>query len=281
MKNGMKYCFRQEANTSGKKTHKLYIYDSVRALGPFNWKEWKYEESETSAKYFRDMLDEIPDGETIELHVNSAGGEVGEGVTIFNLLKQKSEAGCKIIGYVDGMAYSVAMDIIMAATEIHMGLGTTMFLHNPWMFASGNAEQLRNYADQLDALALASQQLYLARSGGKIEQEELVDLMNKETMLDPESCLKYGFCDQIDDFKATGLDVPEDDPDDDPEDDPVNQQMLETIMQELQGLRSNQQEINNMLQELRNTPKAKQDETPINTLSETFAQAIKKMEVRK
>lgn len=281
MKNGMKYCFRQEANTSGKKTHKLYIYDSVRALGPFNWKEWKYEESETSAKYFRDMLDEIPDGETIELHVNSAGGEVGEGVTIFNLLKQKSEAGCKIIGYVDGMAYSVAMDIIMAATEIHMGLGTTMFLHNPWMFASGNAEQLRNYADQLDALALASQQLYLARSGGKIEQEELVDLMNKETMLDPESCLKYGFCDQIDDFKATGLDVPEDDPDDDPEDDPVNQQMLATIMQELQGLRSNQQEINNMLQELRNTPKPKQDETPINTLSETFAQAIKKMEVRK
>ena len=281
MKNGMKYCFRQEANTSGKKTHKLYIYDSVRALGPFNWKEWKYEESETSAKYFRDMLDEIPDGETIELHVNSAGGEVGEGVTIFNLLKQKSEAGCKIIGYVDGMAYSVAMDIIMAATEIHMGLGTTMFLHNPWMFASGNAEQLRNYADQLDALALASQQLYLARSGGKIEQEELVDLMNKETMLDPESCLKYGFCDQIDDFKATGLDVPEDDPDDDPEDDPVNQQMLATIMQELQGLRSNQQEINNMLQELRNTPKPKQDEAPINTLSETFAQAIKKMEVRK
>lgn len=281
MKNGMKYCFRQEANTSGKKTHKLYIYDSVRALGPFNWKEWKYEESETSAKYFRDMLDEIPDGETIELHVNSAGGEVGEGVTIFNLLKQKSEAGCKIIGYVDGMAYSVAMDIIMAATEIHMGLGTTMFLHNPWMLASGNAEQLRNYADQLDALALASQQLYLARSGGKIEQEELADLMNKETMLDPESCLKYGFCDQIDDFKATGLDVPKDDPDDDPDEDPVNQQMLETIMQELQGLRRNQQEINSMLQELRNTPKPKQDETPINTLSETFAQAIKKMEVRK
>ena len=283
MKNGMKYSFRQEANASGGNSHKLYIYDSVRARGDFNWREWEYEESETSAKYFRDRLDEIPDGATIELHVNSAGGEVGEGVTIFNLLKQKREAGCKIIGYVDGMAYSVAMDIIMAATEIHMGLGTTMFLHNPWMFASGNAEQLRNYADQLDALALASQQLYLARSGGKIEQEELADLMNKETMLDPESCLKYGFCDQIDDFEATGLDVPKDDPDDDPDEDedPVNQQMLETIMQELQGLRSNQQEINNMLQELRNTPKPKQDETPINTLSETFAQAIKKMEVRK
>ena len=236
MKNGMKYSFRQEANASGGNIHKPYIYDSIRALGDFDWREWKYEESETSAKYFRDRLDEIPNGETIELHVNSAGGEVGEGVTIFNLLKQKRDAGSTIIGYVDGMAYSVAMDIIMAATEIHMGLGTTMFLHNPWMFASGNAEQLRNYADQLDALALASQQLYLARSGGKIEQEELADLMNRETMLDPESCLKYGFCDMIDDFKAAGID---DDPDDDPDDDDlINQKVQKRFEQELKEMLS-------------------------------------------
>lgn len=279
MKNGMKYSFRQEANASGGNVHKLYIYDSIRARGDFDWREWEYEESETSAKYFRDRLDEIPDGETIELHVNSAGGEVGEGVTIFNLLKQKRDAGSTIIGYVDGMAYSVAMDIIMAATEIHMGLGTTMFLHNPWMYASGNAEQLRNYADQLDALALASQQLYLARSGGKIEQEELADLMNRETMLDPESCLKYGFCDMIDDFKATGID---DDPDDDPDDeDLINQKVQKRFEQELKEMLSRQQEINKMLLEIKAGVQPKMDKTTKPTLSETFAQALKKMEVRK
>ncbi len=279
MKNGMKYSFRQEANASGGNVHKLYIYDSVRARGDFDWYEWKYEESETSAKYFRDRLDEIPNGETIELHVNSAGGEVGEGVAIFNLLKQKRDAGSTIIGYVDGMAYSVAMDIIMAATEIHMGLGTTMFLHNPWMFASGNAEQLRNYADQLDALALASQQLYLARSGGKIEQEELADLMNRETMLDPESCLKYGFCDMIDDFKATGID---DDPDDDPDDeDLINQKVQKRFEQELKEMLSRQQEINKMLLEIKVGVQPKMDKTTKPTMSETFAQALKKMEVRK
>lgn len=279
MKNGMKYSFRQEANASGGNVHKLYIYDSIRARGDFDWREWEYEESETSAKYFRDRLDEIPDGETIELHVNSAGGEVGEGVTIFNLLKQKRDAGSTIIGYVDGMAYSVAMDIIMAATEIHMGLGTTMFLHNPWMYASGNAEQLRNYADQLDALALASQQLYLARSGGKIEQEELADLMNRETMLDPESCLKYGFCDMIDDFKATGID---DDPDDDPDDeDLINQKVQKRFEQELKEMLSRQQEINKMLLEIKVGVQPKMDKTTKPTMSETFAQALKKMEVRK
>lgn len=279
MKNGMKYSFRQEANASGGNIHKLYIYDSIRALGDFDWREWKYEESETSAKYFRDRLDEIPNGETIELHVNSAGGEVGEGVTIFNLLKQKRDAGSTIIGYVDGMAYSVAMDIIMAATEIHMGLGTTMFLHNPWMLASGNAEQLRNYADQLDALALASQQLYLARSGGKIEQEELADLMNRETMLDPESCLKYGFCDMIDDFEATGID---NDPDDDPdEDDLIDQKVQKRFEQELKDMLVRQQEINKMLLEIKVGVQPKMDKTTKPTMSETFAQALKKMEVRK
>lgn len=275
----MKYSFRQEANASGGNIHKLYIYDSIRALGDFDWREWKYEESETSAKYFRDRLDEIPNGETIELHVNSAGGEVGEGVTIFNLLKQKRDAGSTIIGYVDGMAYSVAMDIIMAATEIHMGLGTTMFLHNPWMSASGNAEQLRNYADQLDALALASQQLYLARSGGKIEQEELADLMNRETMLDPESCLKYGFCDMIDDFEATGID---NDPDDDPDDeDLINQKVQKRFEQELKEMLSRQQEINKMLLEIKVGVQPKMDKTTKPTMSETFAQALKKMEVMK
>ncbi|MBQ9612238.1 MAG: Clp protease ClpP [Lachnospiraceae bacterium] len=279
MKNGMKYSFRQEVNASGGNVHKLYVYDSIRARGDFDWREWEYEESETSAKYFRDRLDEIPDGETIELHVNSAGGEVGEGVTIFNLLKQKRDAGSTIIGYVDGMAYSVAMDIIMAATEIHMGLGTTMFLHNPWMYASGNAEQLRNYADQLDALALASQQLYLARSGGKIEQEELADLMNRETMLDPESCLKYGFCDMIDDFKATGID---DDPDDDPDDDDlINQKVQKRFEQELKEMLARQQEINKMLLEIKVGVQPKMDKTTKPTMSETFAQALRKMEVRK
>ena len=168
----------------------------MRAKGDFNWKTWNYEESETSAKYFRDRLEEIPDGDTIELHVNSAGGEVGEGVTIYNLLRQKSKTGSKIIGFVDGIAYSVAMNIVMACDEIHMGLGTSMFLHNPWTIAMGNADALRNVAEQLDVLSAASRQLYLSRAKN-LTEEELAAMMDKETMLDPRTCFDYGFCDFV------------------------------------------------------------------------------------
>ena len=197
-----RFRFEQMADSSGR-VHKLYVYDEVRAEGKFNWNTWDYEESETSAKYFRNQLDAIPDGETIELHVNSAGGEVGEGVTIYNLLRQKSNAGSRLVGYVDGMAYSVAMDIIMACDEIHMGLGTSMFLHNPWAYACGNADQLRSMADQLDALADASRQLYLSRSKN-LTEEELGQMMQKETMLAPDVCLSYGFCDFVGEVGADG-----------------------------------------------------------------------------
>lgn len=211
---GLVYCFRQESRENGI-VHRIDLYDTVTKYGTFNWKTWDYEDSETSAKYFRDFLNEVPDGETIHLHINSQGGEVGEGVTIYNLLRQKSQAGSKIIGFVDGMAYSVAADVAMACDDLHMGLGTSMLLHYPWMYAAGNAEQLREYADQLEALGEASVQLYMARAKN-LDEEELREMMRKETMMDPETCLKYGFCDVVDTYKA-------EDPEPAPEGDPAVQ----------------------------------------------------------
>lgn len=240
MQHKTKFRFEQLSGSSG--VHKLYVYDDVRAQGKFDWDSWDYKESETSAKYFRDQLDAIPNGSTIELHVNSAGGEVGEGVAIYNLLRQKAEAGCRVIGYVDGMAYSVAMDIIMACDEIHMGLGTSMFLHNPWTYAQGNADQLRAMADQLDALGDASAQLYMSRAKN-LTEEELRQMMKKETMLAPDTCLEYGFCDFVGEQKSY---VPDDlddpmDPDDDDEKDKIR---------ELQQQLFKQKQINQMLKGL-------------------------------
>ena len=180
--------------------HQLYFYDEIRAVGDFDWETWTYEESETSAKYIKAALDEIPDGETIEIHINSAGGEVGEGVSIYNLLRQKAGRGSKIVGYVDGYAYSVAADIAMAADELHMGLGTSMLIHYPWMVVAGNADQLLTYAEQLEALGDAAVQLYLERSRGLATEAEIRDLMKREAVLTPDMCLKYGFCEVVDKY---------------------------------------------------------------------------------
>lgn len=262
--------YRFEQSVSGSRTvHKLYIYDEVSAQGKFNWDTWDYDESETSAKYFRNQLDAIPNGETIELHVNSAGGNVGEGVTIYNLLRQKAGTGSRIVGYVDGMAYSIAMTIAMACDEIHMGLGTSMFLHNPWTVASGNADQLRAMADQLDELSEASLQLYMSRATG-ITEDELREMMRKETMLAPDKCLQYGFCDIVgegkngDDPVEPDEDVDPDenkDPDNDDEPDDDTKQQIRELRQQLYR----QRQINQMLTGL-NRPNVKK------TLANAFEQ---------
>ena len=115
--NKTNFCFKQAADPA---THLLYIYDDVSAYGEFDWKTWSYAESETSAKYFRDQLAAIPAEHTIELHINSNGGSVKEGVTIYNLLKQ---SGSHVKGIVDGVAYSVAFVILQACDERIMGVG--------------------------------------------------------------------------------------------------------------------------------------------------------------
>ena len=263
---GLVYCFQQKADAA----YDLYLYDVVTKYGDFNWETWQYEESETSAKYFLEKLSEIPDSSTINLHINSQGGEVGEGVTIYNLLKQKSQAGAKIIGYIDGMAYSVAADIAMACDEIHMGLGTSMLLHYPWSRAVGNAEQLRQVADQLDALGEASVQLYMSRAKG-LTDDEMREMMRKETMMDPEMCLRYGFCDVVDTYKKAEEDDPDNDPDGDPnpEGDPADdpdddKKKLAAQLAMTQNLLKTQQEINKAMMGLKRKP----------AMAETLAKAM-------
>ena len=189
-------------------------------------------------------------------------------MTIYNLLREKSRAGSRIVGYVDGMAYSVAMDIVMACDEIHMGQGTSMFLHNPWTCAQGNAEQLRNIADQLDGLAAASLQLYVDRAQGKASEEDVKNMMDKDTLLDPASCLAYGFCDVVDSFQTKDEPADPEDPEDtdpeDPEDtdsedpdaaDPEDPEETGNATKQLKRLNASNREVLKMLQSIKDRKK--------------------------
>lgn len=194
-KNVTKFRFEQLAGGSA---YKLYVYDNVTAYGDFNWETWDYDDSETSANYFREQLTQIADTAEIELHVNSYGGDVKEGIAIYNLLKQH---GAHKTCYVDGFAYSIASVICLACDKIIMGLGTSMLIHNMSMSVYGNAEMLRKCADDLDILMESNRQIYMARAKN-ITEEELADMMDKETYLTPEQCLEYGFCDEVGTYQA-------------------------------------------------------------------------------
>ncbi len=194
------YCFRQEA---GSDVHKLYIYDDVSEYGTFNWQTWEFDESETSAGFFKKTLAEIPDNATIELHINSYGGSVKEGIAIYNQLKQKK---CKeIVAYVDGFAYSVASIIMQAADRRIMGLGTSLLIHNMWLSVAGNAKELRKAADDLDTLMESNRQIYMERVN--ITEDELIEMLDNEIYLTPEQAVEMGFADEVDKAATPAPDI--------------------------------------------------------------------------
>lgn len=185
--------------------YQLYIYDDISKEGKFDWSTWKRLESTTSAEYFRKTLAEIPEEATIELYMNSSGGEAIEGTAIYNQLVRH---GAKKTGYVDGVAYSAAFLILMACDYIVMGLGTTAMCHNMWMTTSGNAEELRKSADDLDRLMESNRKIFLNRCN--LDEEALKALMEEERILTPEECLELGFCDEISQ-QAAGIESQQED----------------------------------------------------------------------
>ena len=200
MKNNVHFCFQKAENDC----HKLYIYDDVTAYGTWNWNTWSYEDSKTSAKYFQEQLENIPDTATIELHINSNGGSVNEGVAIYNQLRQKS---CKKVGYVDGVAYSVAFLILQACDERIMGLGTSALIHNMWMSVDGNSKELRKAADDLDTLMESNRQIFMERSN--LEEQQLIEMMEAETFLTPDKAMEYGLIDRVENYQADDKEVQE------------------------------------------------------------------------
>lgn len=221
------FCFQQAGNN----VHKLYIYDDVTAYGTFDWTTWTFKDSETSAKYFREQLAAIPDTDTIELHINSNGGSVKEGVAIYSQLKQ---AACKKIGYVDGVAYSVAFLILQACDERVMGLGTSALVHNMWMSVDGNAKELRKAADDLDVLMESNRKIFLERSN--LEEQQLIEMMEAETFLTPEKSLEYGLIDRIDSYQADEKDI---------------QERLMAQVQQLSGMIAQQKSFREQLESMR------------------------------
>ncbi len=154
--------------------------------------EW--EDSDTSAAGFRDALKSLGDVKNINLHINSPGGSVFEGIAIYNMLKQHS---AQVNVYVDGLAASIASVIAMSGDAIFMPSNAMMMIHNPWTFAMGNADQLRKQADDLDQITKSSIQTYLAKAGDKLDEATLKDLMDNETWLTAQEAVDYGLADEV------------------------------------------------------------------------------------
>jgi ATP-dependent protease ClpP protease subunit len=104
-------------------------------------------------------------GDTIDLRINSEGGEVFDGITIFNALRNHAAT---VNVTVDGLAASAASFIAMAGDTITMDRGSQMMIHDAQSVAMGNASDMRNVADLLDKASNTIASFYAERAGGTV-----------------------------------------------------------------------------------------------------------------
>lgn len=160
--------------------------------GEITSSEWR--DSDTSAAGFRNDLKALGDIDVINLHINSPGGEVFEGIAIYNMLKQHK---AYINVYVDGLAASIASVIAMAGDTVYMPENSMLMLHNPSTIVFGNADDLRKEADDLDKITQSVLTSYLDKAGDKLEEEQLSEILDNETWLSASEALDFGLADEV------------------------------------------------------------------------------------
>lgn len=132
----------------------------------------------------------------LDLEISSLGGSVFEGVAIFNALKRYGEqAGNSLTVRVMGVAASIASYIAMAGQRVVMPANTYLMVHKPWGGIAGNADEMRDYADVLDKIEGSLIGAYMSRSGKS--EEEIRDMLSKDTWLTAAEAVEHGFADEV------------------------------------------------------------------------------------
>ncbi len=167
----------------------ITIYDLI---GRRTW-----DDSGVTAKEISKILAANKDATRIVVYINSAGGDVFEGVTIYNqLVRHKARVEVNV----DGMALSIASLIAMAGDEIHIAENAMMMIHDPWNFAMGTADDLREAAERLDKVKDTLVKTYAART--KRDEAEISQLMADETWFSAEEAVEQGFANEVTEAKT-------------------------------------------------------------------------------
>lgn len=164
---------------------------------------WAWEElGEVSAYTLSKQLDALTNVSQIEVYINSYGGEVAEGLAIYNALKRKGKQA-KVKTYCDGFACSIASVIFMAGSERVMSNASLLMIHNAWTIGQGNADELRKLADDMDIITSASVEAYKERS--TLSEKKIKALMSAESWITPKDAVKWGFATEIEEEKAENV----------------------------------------------------------------------------
>ena len=132
------------------------------------------------------------DGADVTVNINSPGGDMFEGLAIYNLLREYEG---KVTVKVLGLAASAASIIAMAGDDIQIGRGAFLMIHNCWVYAMGNRHDLAQIASDMEPFDKAMGDIYSVRTG--LSKEEVAAMMDGETYIGGSDAVDKGFADRL------------------------------------------------------------------------------------
>ncbi len=157
---------------------------------------------EVTPKEFKSDLDDLGNIDTLNIYINSPGGDVFAGQAIHSMLKRHK--AYKNV-YIDGLAASIASVIAMSGDTVFMPKNAMMMLHNPWTIGVGNSEEFRKLAEDLDKIRESLIAAYEGHSA--LTRDEIISIMDAETWLTATECEEYGFCDVVQEEKQLAASI--------------------------------------------------------------------------
>ena len=170
-------------NIQAKKSTKavdIYIFDEIGAFG-------------MNAQSFIEEIKEFKNSD-INLHINCVGGDVFDGMAIYNILKKRT---AKTTVYIEGIAASMGSVIALAADTVVMAENSLFMIHNAWGGANGEAKDMKKTAALLDKISGEIADIYVKKT--KLPYDKVKDMMDEETWLNADEAFDLGFVDSISD----------------------------------------------------------------------------------
>lgn len=154
--------------------------------------DWLEYESCCPADIRKAAAELTAESEELKVIINSPGGDVQAGQEIYSILKDIKNP---VTINVQSMAASAASMIAMAGDTVKMSPVALLMIHNASTCTSGDYRDMQHTADVLQTVNTAIMQAYIAKTGKT--EDELRDMMDRETWLTANQCLENGFADEI------------------------------------------------------------------------------------
>lgn len=163
--------------------HVLTLSGNVR-------KKYWSDDDVINAKDVRETLDAV--SEDIVIKLNSPGGDVFEGIEIYNYLKDHPS---NITVEVTGVAASAATFIVAGADEVIMNIGTSLMIHEASTFTWGNKSDIQKTLNALETIDESILSIYSEKTGQS--NEKLEEWMNEEKWFTADEAVEFGFADSV------------------------------------------------------------------------------------